>query len=88
MTDDEIALACAGIFRKTTGLNNTPDGMAVSDADILSMPIESFDIDSLETMEFIMAVEDHFGIELNEEAVNRCHNVAELAGLAAAGLRV
>ncbi len=60
----------------------------MSDEDILSAPIDSFGIDSLETMEFIMAVEDRFNIELNEEAVNRCRNLHDLAALAKTARRV
>ena len=86
MTDD-TALECVRIFRRTTGLDNT-SRISMSDEDVLSAPIDSFDIDSLETMEFIMAVEERFDIELNEEAVNRCENLRELAALAAAARRV
>jgi acyl carrier protein len=86
MTDD-TALACVEIFRRTTGLDNTPR-MSMSAEDILSAAIDSFEIDSLETMEFIMAVEDRFNIELNEEAVNNCRNLRELADLAEAARRV
>ena len=86
MTDD-TALECVRIFRRTTGLDNT-SRISMSDEDVLSAPINSFDIDSLETMEFIMAVEERFDIELNEEAVNRCENLRELAALAAAARRV
>jgi acyl carrier protein len=84
---DDTALECVRIFRRTTGLDNTAR-VSMSDEDILSAPIDSFDIDSLETMEFIMALEDRFNIDLNEEAVNRCHNLRELAALAEAARRV
>ena len=60
----------------------------MSDDDILSAPIRSLDIDSLDTMEFVLAVEERFNIELNEEAVNRCRNLRELAALAEAARRV
>ena len=60
----------------------------MSDDDILSAPIKSLDIDSLDTMEFVLAVEERFNIELNEEAVNRCRNLRELAALAEAARRV
>ena len=82
------ACICVEIFRRTTGLDVSKHGLAMSDGDILSAPIDSFDIDSLETMEFIMAVEERFNIELNEEAVNRCRNLRELAALAEAARRV
>jgi len=84
---DETATTCVEIFRRTTGLDNTTRA-SMSDEDILSAPIDSFGIDSLETMEFIMAVEERFNIELNEEAVNRCYNLGELAALAEAARRV
>jgi acyl carrier protein len=87
MTDD-VASACVRIFKEITGLKNTREGAAREDSDILSAPFESFDIDSLETMEFVMAVEDHFGILLNEEAVNGCNNIAHLAELVAMERRV
>ena len=85
---DETAAACVEIFRRTTGLDVSKRGVEMSDSDVLSAPIDSFDIDSLETMEFIMAVEERFNIELNEEAVNRCRNLRELAALAEAARRV
>jgi len=83
MTDD-TATACVEIFRRTTGLDTSRRGVAMSDEHILSAPIDSFAIDSLETMEFIMAVEDRFNVELNEEAVNACRSIADLAQLVAA----
>jgi acyl carrier protein len=86
MTKD-TAHECVRIFRRTTGLDNTTRA-SMSDEDILSTPIDSFGIDSLETMEFIMAVEERFDIELNEEAVNRCSTLGELAALAEAERRV
>lgn len=79
--NDETAHACVRIFRDTTGLDNTPRGAAMSDAEVLAAPLDSFEIDSLETMEFIMAVEDRFTVELNEAAVNDCRTLAELVGL-------
>lgn len=85
MTDD-TALECVRIFRETTGLDNTPR-MSMSAEEVLAAPIGSFDMDSLETMEFIMAVEDRFNIELDEEAVNGCRNLRELAALAEAARR-
>ena len=82
MTDD-VASACVRIFKEITGLKNTREGAVREDSDILSAPFDSFDIDSLETMEFVMAVEDHFSVLLNEEAVNGCNNIAQLAELVA-----
>lgn len=85
---DETTRICLEIFRSSTGLDVSKRGAEMSDEHILSAPIDSFNIDSLETMEFIMAVEERFDIELNEEAVNRCRNVGELAALATAARRV
>lgn len=87
MTDD-TARICVEIFREITGLDTSQAGAAMTDEEMLSRPIDSFDIDSLETMEFIMGVEDRFAIHLNEEAVNRCSNIAELVELVAAARRV
>lgn len=86
--NDETARICVEIFRETTGLDVSQEGAALSDADILTRSIESFAIDSLETMEFIMGVEDRFNILLNEEAVNRCSNIAELVELVTAARNV
>ena len=78
---DDVARGCIEVFRETTGLNDSRRGGTISDAQILSDPITSFEIDSLETMEFIMGVEERFDVLLDEEAVNRCNNIAELAAL-------
>jgi acyl carrier protein len=85
---DDTKRGCIEIFRDITGMNGSRRGSAVSDEQILSDPITSFDIDSLETMEFIMGVEERFDVQLDEEAVNRCSNIAELAALVAAARRV
>jgi acyl carrier protein len=85
---DETEHGCIEVFRHITGLNDSRRGGAISDARILSDPITSFEIDSLETMEFIMGVEERFDVQLDEEAVNRCSNVAELAALVAAARNV
>jgi acyl carrier protein len=82
--NDDTARICVEIFRKATGLDMSERGASTSDEDILNSPISAFEIDSLETMEFIMAVEDRFNIELNEEAVNGCRNIAELVQLVTA----
>ena len=86
--NDETARICVEIFRKSTGLDTSRRGIEMSDEEVLSAPIDTFEIDSLETMEFIMAVEDRFGVELNEGAVNRCRDLRELAALTDAARRV
>jgi acyl carrier protein len=80
---NDVASTCVRIFKEITGLIHMREGAVREDPDILSAPLDSFDIDSLETMEFVMAVEDHFDILLNEEAVNACNNIAQLAELVA-----
>ncbi len=78
---DETARICVEIFRGTTGLDVSSKGVELSDENILTRPIDSFEIDSLETMEFVMAVEDRFGILLNEESVNGCKTLADFVKL-------
>jgi acyl carrier protein len=79
--NDDTARICVEIFRKATGLDISRRGASTSDAEILASPLVAFEIDSLETMEFIMAVEERFDVELNEAAVNDCNNLAELVKL-------
>jgi acyl carrier protein len=55
---------------------------------MISAPINSFGIDSLETMEFINSAQDRLNIELNEEALNPCRNLHDLAVLAKTARRV
>jgi acyl carrier protein len=85
---NETERGCIEVFRDITGLDDTRRGGAISDAQILSDPIASFEIDSLETMEFVMGVEERFDVQLDEQAVNRCSTVAELAALVTAARRV
>lgn len=85
---DETERGCIEVFRDITGLNDSRRGGVISDARILSDPIDSFEIDSLETMEFVMGVEERFDVQLDEQAVNRCSTIAELAALVTAARRV
>ena len=87
-TDEEIALACAELFLAVTGLNNSDKGGGLTAAQILSAPLESFGVDSLTTMEFVMAVEERFAVELDEKAlVDRGRSVGDLATLVAEALK-
>lgn len=86
--NDDTARICVEIFRKATGLDTSPQGASTSDEEILSSSISDFDLDSLETMELIMAVEERFDIQLDEEAVNRCQKLSDLVGLVTTELRV
>ncbi|MEJ6784305.1 acyl carrier protein [Aminobacter sp. Piv2-1] len=83
MTED-IGRACVEMFRDIAGLNSSSHGAGISDAQILSDPIDSFDVDSLTVMEYVMGLEERFGVLLDEEAVNGCANVGELAALISA----
>lgn len=80
---DHTSLACIRLFREKTGLDDTPQRNAITDEVLLSTPIRSFDMDSLDTMEFVMAVEDRFDVLLNEESVNACVTLADFTKLVA-----
>jgi acyl carrier protein len=80
---DETARICLEVFRETTGLDNSKRGAAASDEEMMAAPIDSFNIDSLETMEFVMAVEDRFDVLLNEQSVNSCKTLTDFAKLVA-----
>ena len=87
-TDEEVALVCAEIFLDVSGLRNSPSGAGLSQAEILSAPMESFGLDSLTTMEFVMAVEERFSVELDEKAIlDQCRSVGDLATLVAEARR-
>ncbi len=81
LESDEIALACAAAFRELNGLANTPGARSLSDAALISRPMQELDVDSLSIMEFVMTVEDRFGVELDELAVNHCQTIGDLAAL-------
>lgn len=78
---DPVDRACAEIFRTLNGLALVPGDDSLGDREIIARPIESFDMDSLSVMEYVMAVEDRFEVELDELAVHRCGTIADLAAL-------
>lgn len=83
-TNEPIAAVCAEIFLEVTGLGKPGD---LPIAQIISAPIESFGIDSLTTMEFVMAVEERFDVELDERALlDRGKSVGDVAALVAEAL--
>ena len=50
--------------------------------------METFGLDSLTTMEFVMAVEEDFSVELDEKAIlDQCRSVGDLATLVAEARR-
>ena len=78
------AAGCARIFREVAGLNDFAKHFGWSDDRLLQEPLEAFEIDSLTLLEFVMAVEEAYGIELDEDDVNRCANVGDLVQLVTA----
>ena len=46
--------------------------------------MESFDVDSLTLLDFVMRVESAYDVELDEAEVNSCQTVRELAALVTA----
>ena len=75
------AAGCARIFREVAGLNNSSEHRGWSDARLLQEPLEALDVDSLALLEFVMAVEDAYAVELDEDDVNRCENLDDLVQL-------
>lgn len=86
-TTSDVAKTCVAIFREIAGLTDSARGHAMTDAQILSDPIESFEIDSLTTMEYVMTIEGKFDIMLDEKAVNRCRTIGDFAALASSAVR-
>lgn len=80
---DETSRICLEVFREATGLDHSHRRAAMSDEEMMAAPIDSFKIDSLETMEFVMAVEDRFDVLLDEQLVNSCNTLADFARLVA-----
>ena len=52
----------------------------------LDLKIENLDMDSLDSMELIMEIEDHFDIILDEEMVLDCKQVGALINLVTTSL--
>lgn len=81
LASDDVGRICAEIFLELTGYDDRADVSSRSESELLATPMESFGLDSLSTMEFIMAVENRFDVSLDENEVNRCATIGELAGL-------
>jgi len=75
------AAGCARIFRDVAGLNNSSVHHGWSDERLLKEPLEQLEVDSLTLLEFVMAVETAYNVELDEGDVNRCGNVGDLVQL-------
>lgn len=78
---ERIRAECAAIFRELPVLGDEAEGNPLSDHDLLIRPFESFELDSLSVMQYIMAIEDRFDVALDEVAVKQCQTIAELAEL-------
>jgi acyl carrier protein len=78
------AAGCTKIFRDIAGLNETSQYYDWSDERLLREPLETFNLDSLTLLEYVMSVEEAYNVELDEDDVNRCQAVGDLAKLVAA----
>ena len=82
--DEALRAGCAEIFTEITGLENSSTHFSWTDDKLLGEPLEALGVDSLTLLEFVMAVENAYDVELDEEDVNRCTNVGDLVALVAA----
>jgi acyl carrier protein len=83
-TPDCIGKRCAEIFREAISLSHPIHIEGWDDGRLLAEPLEAIDVDSLTLLELVMRVEDAYGIELNEAAVNDCRTIGELVTLVTA----
>jgi acyl carrier protein len=84
---DSIEEGCARIFREVISLSHPIHVTAWKDARLLAEPLEAIDVDSLSLLDFVMQVEDAYGVELDEAAVSNCRTIRELAALVATAER-
>jgi acyl carrier protein len=82
--EDSPAVGCVRIFREVADLKNSKTHYDCSDAQLLQEPLEALDVDSLTLLEYVMAVEEAFNVELDEDEVNACANVGDLVRLVVA----
>jgi acyl carrier protein len=79
-----IAAVCARIFRHVADLKYSQTHFTWNDERLLQEPLEAFQVDSLTLLEFVMAVEEEFNVEIDEDEVNACTNVGDLVRLVTA----
>jgi acyl carrier protein len=79
-----IAAVCARIFRHVADLKYSQAHFTWSDERLLQEPLEALQVDSLTLLEFVMAVEEEFNVEIDEDEVNACTNVGDLVRLVTA----
>ncbi len=82
--EEAPAAGCVRIFRHVAGLDDSGEFHRWSDERLLKEPLQVFEVDSLTLLEFVMAVEEAYEVELDEDDVNRCQNVGDLVRLVAA----
>src|SRR4051812_48400330 len=80
-----VAALCAQIFRHVADLKYSQTHFAWSDERLLQEPLEALQVDSLTVLEYVMAVEEEFNVEIDEDAVNACRNVGGLVRVGVAG---
>jgi acyl carrier protein len=81
---EPLAAGCARIFRDVANLKNSKTHHDWSDERLLHEPLDALQVDSLTLLEYVMAVEEAFNVELDEDDVNACENVDDLVKLVAA----
>ena len=84
VVDESPPAGCARIFREIVALYETSKYDNWTDERLLREPLEVFNLDSLTLLEYVMTVEEAYGIELNEDDVNRCEAIGDLVKLVAA----
>jgi acyl carrier protein len=82
--DESPAAGCARIFRETLALYESSKYSGWTDERLLREPLETFNLDSLTLLEYVMAVEETYDVELDEDDVNRCEAIGDLVKLVAA----
>jgi acyl carrier protein len=81
---DSIEQGCLRIFRELMGLAHTIHVENWDDARLLAEPLDAIDVDSLTLLEFVMQIEDAYGVDLDEAAVDSCDTISELSAIVAA----
>jgi acyl carrier protein len=84
---DPIEENCARIFRGMLGTSHPINDAGWDDQRLLAEPLEAIEVDSLNVLDFVMQVEDTYGVELDEAAVNRCRTIGDVAAMVAAAKR-
>jgi acyl carrier protein len=80
---DSIEQGCLRIFREMMGLAHIINVEKWGDARLLVEPLDAIDVDSLTLLEFVMQIEDAYGVDLDEAAVDSCDTISELSAIIA-----